>query len=310
MFYLQISQSPTSAFLRHQPKDIAPCGEVCSYGGTIDRNSEKVCPWPQIRKHFNCENIMKRMAYRNHKIIDPPPSHPPDDLLDDFTMFGEMPITQLHYHYENWTAKTKHFSAGLIDGIMQKLGRGENVNMYKDGICVQHTLQRHVQFIKGKRGFVVGTDLPWLEGMLLGFGARQVTTLEYAELVFDSPEIEAYTPYDFADKWLKGEIEPYDFGVTFSSIEHSGLGRYTDPLNPYGDLESMAQSWCMVKRGGMFAVGVEDSLNASSYILWNAHRVYGPKRLAQLTANWEVLEKALCADIFNHNFVVLRKPLE
>jgi len=62
-------------------------------------------------------------------------------------MFGEMPITQLHYHYENWTAKTKHFSAGLIDGIMQKLGRGENVNMYKDGICVQHTLHRHLQYI-------------------------------------------------------------------------------------------------------------------------------------------------------------------
>ena len=249
------------------------------------------------------------MAYRNQVIIDPPPTYPPDYLLDEFTMFGEMPILDLHYHYENWTDKAKYFPRELINDIIKKMKRGENINIYLHGICVQHTLQRYIQYIKDKRGFVVGTDLPWFEGMLLGFGARNITTLEYAHLVFESPEIESYTPYDFADKWLKGEIEQYDFGVTFSSIEHSGLGRYTDPLNPYGDLESMAQSWCMVKPGGMFAVGVEDSLNSSNYILWNAHRVYGPKRLAQLTANWKVLEKALCADIYNHNFIVLRKPL-
>ena len=248
------------------------------------------------------------MAYRNHQIIDPSPEYPPRFLLDEFTMFGEMPIRRVEYYNEHWTAKPKFFSNDVIADLKEKLRSGRNINMYQDGICVQHTLKRYLQYIKGKRGFVVGTDLPWFEGMLLGFGARNVTTLEYAELVFESPEIDAYTPYDFADKWLKGDIEPYDFGVTFSSIEHSGLGRYTDPLNPYGDLESMAQSWCMVKPGGMFAVGVEDSLNASSYILWNAHRVYGTNRLQQLTANWEVLEKALCADVFHHNFIVLRKP--
>ena len=71
----------------------------------------------------------------------------------------------------------------------------------------------------------------------------------------------------------------------------------------------MAQSWCMVKPGGMFAVGVVDSSNSKNVIVWNAHRVYGPKRLAQLTANWQVLEKALCADPGHHNFIILRKPL-
>ncbi|KAK2164184.1 hypothetical protein LSH36_68g16009 [Paralvinella palmiformis] len=127
--------------------------------------------------------------------------------------------------------------------------------------------ERYLHYIRGKRGFVIGTIKPWFEGMLLGFGARNITTLEYAHLVFESSEIEAYNPYDFADKWMKGEIKPYVFGVTFSSIEHSGLGRYTDPLNPYGDLESMAQSWCMVKPGGMSAVGVEDSLNSNNSIV-------------------------------------------
>ena len=80
----------TNGYLSHQPKDIAPCGEVCSYGGTVHPNTDQICPWPQIHKHFNCENIMKRMAYRNIPIIYPPPKYPPDYLLDEFTMFGEM----------------------------------------------------------------------------------------------------------------------------------------------------------------------------------------------------------------------------
>ena len=257
----------TNGYLSHQPKDIAPCGEVCSYGGTVPPNTDQICPWPQIHKYFNCDNIMKRMAYRNLPIIYPPPKYPPDYLLDEFTMFGEMPIIKNHYFKPQSTDSKKHISLTLIHDLIKKLKRGENVNSYHDGLCVQHTLKRHLHYIKGKRGFVVGTIKPWLEGMLLEFGARNITTLEYANLVFESPEIEAYTPYDFADKWLKGEIKPYDFGVTFSSIEHSGLGRYTDPLNPYGDLESMAQSWCMVKPGGMFAVGVEDSLNSNNSIV-------------------------------------------
>ena len=37
--------------------------------------------------------------------------------------------------------------------------------------------------------------------------------------------------------WLDGKWKPVDFIVTFSSMEHSGLGRYGDPLLPFGDLE-------------------------------------------------------------------------
>ena len=35
----------------------------------------------------------------------------------------------------------------------------------------------------------------------------------------------------------------FDAVVSFSSIEHSGLGRYGDALNPWGDLIASAQAW-------------------------------------------------------------------
>jgi hypothetical protein len=38
--------------------------------------------------------------------------------------------------------------------------------------------------------------------------------------------------------------------VTFSSVEHSGLGRYGDALNPWGDIIAIARAWCVTKQGG------------------------------------------------------------
>jgi len=128
----------TNGHLSHQPKDIAPCGEVCSYGGTVPPNTDQICLWPQIHKHFNCDNIMKRMAYRNHVIIDPPPTYPPDYLLDEFTMFEEMSIIEIQYYSTKLADFTKHFSLTFNHDVIQILKRGENVNVYPDCICVQH----------------------------------------------------------------------------------------------------------------------------------------------------------------------------
>ena len=47
-------------------------------------------------------------------------------------------------------------------------------------------------------------------------------------------------------------MDMFDFAVSFSSIEHCGLGRYGDPLNPFGDFEAVAQVWCMCKPGALF----------------------------------------------------------
>ena len=41
---------------------LPPCGEVCSYTGKVVR--ERKLLYPQLQKHIECDNIMKRMAYR------------------------------------------------------------------------------------------------------------------------------------------------------------------------------------------------------------------------------------------------------
>ena len=55
---------------------------------------------------------------------------------------------------------------------------------------------------------------------------------------------------------LEGDFPQFDAMVTFSSLEHSGLGRYGDSLNPWGDLITMAQAWCLLKPGARALVGI------------------------------------------------------
>ena len=243
-------------------------------------------------------------------MVYPPPKYPPRRLLKLFTMQGDMPIQKIAYYKpkSNDTTKISHFTQSSISGLIDKVINGNKVNPYNDGMCVEHTIKQYVDTIKGNRGVVIGTITPWLEAILLTNGASAVTTLEYSKLNFEDKRMNVYTPYTYAERYLSDNTQQFDFGATFSSLEHSGLGRYTDPLNPYGDLEAMAQAWCMIKPGGLFAVGIPVSADDKSFIVWNAHRVYGSKRLQHLTANWEVLGMVPCLDF--HKLIVLRKPIK
>ena len=95
---------------------------------------------------------------------------------------------------------------------------------------------------RGKRAFLsLLWQKPWLESLLLAHGAGEVTSLEYHEISSEHPKVSAVTPWRLADRYLSGTLEPFDLVASFSSIEHSGLGRYGDQLNPWGDLIAMAR---------------------------------------------------------------------
>jgi hypothetical protein len=153
-------------------------------------------------------------------------------------------------------------------------------------------LNKYIDQIREKRVLVVGTQVPWAEAMLINRGARKVITAEYNAISIGHPRSETITPYKLADKFVQGQVELFDAAFSYSSLEHTGIGRYGDPLMPHGDLEAMAQIWCMVKPGGYFFMAVPVSGNRKGcWYEWNAHRVYGEVRLQHLTANWEVLEE-------------------
>ncbi|CAF4162931.1 unnamed protein product, partial [Rotaria sordida] len=86
----------------------------------------------------------------------------------------------------------------------------------------------------------------------------------------------------------KGRKELFDSVWSYSSIEHDGLGRYQDPLNPYGDFQTMIKITCILKPGGFLFLGIP--VNTEDLLQYNLHRIYGPIRLPLLYRNFHVVE--------------------
>ena len=80
-----------------------------------------------------------------------------------------------------------------------------------------------------------------------------------------------YLPWELSKKYLSGELsEKFDLMVSYSSLEHGGLGRFGDAMHPWGDLVTMAKAWCLVKDGGEAVVAVPTAKQDT--IEYNAHR--------------------------------------
>ncbi len=232
------------------------CGDLCSYNFS---SSKQGVFWPSLRKNFECDNVLGRMLQYEPAKDWPPPKEVPAQMLRDFTTNGlcSMSTMYITQRYSSGSALTPFWSVELIESQMTDFRNGKQIGSYgrREDSCMNSALQKFNFAVKNKTGLVVGSERPWVEVISLLNGAAQVDTLEYGSIVTKHPKMRAWLPEQFALSALKNGPS-YDFAATFSSIEHSGLGRYGDALNPFGDFEVAAQVWCALKPGGLFFVAV------------------------------------------------------
>lgn len=163
--------------------------------------------------------------------------------------------------------------------------RRHNFGSYRESNYLYEYIQS-VPGIKNGSVLVIGSEKPWVEACALAAGAKKVVTLEYGLINSKHPQIQTMTPEEYRAAYISQKLEPFDVVVSYSSIEHSGLGRYGDALNPWGDIITIAKAWCVTQKSGILVLGVPTSEYRDS-IYVNAHRIYGPHRWAYLTANWK-----------------------
>ena len=73
-------------------------------------------------------------------------------------------------------------------------------------------------------------------------------------------------------------------------VHYVYLKRYGDAINPWGDLITMAKTWCIVKTDGLALLGLPSQFNKATgigSIGFNAGRLYGNVQLSHLFANWK-----------------------
>ena len=87
-------------------------------------------------------------------------------------------------------------------------------------------------------------------------GPAQVWTLEYGHFTSEYPGHTVIRPAEFRKQFLAGSLPAFHAVFSYSSLEHSGLGRYGDPLNPWGDILTVAEAWCAAGPSAQLAIAV------------------------------------------------------
>ncbi len=138
--------------------------------------------------------------------------------------------------------------------------------------------------VVGGHILVIGSQTPWIEAILLELGVPKIMTVDYTPILKPSD----WNTYSQRAEWsvIKTTGFQYNGIVTYSSVEHSGLGRYGDNLNPWGDLIAMAKAYCLTHPGGKLLIGVPSGYDA---VFFNMHRLYGPIQCSHLYTNWNAV---------------------
>lgn len=260
------------------------CGELCN----TTRNGTYGHFFNHINSTVNCKALFKTDYFdQSHGSLHAPQTIP-DELLSDFTMGYKMPVQYTYYDepYLGKNAKTNLWTKDLIDKWVSLARRGiltgnygvEETNALRDGL-------KNAPGLLNGRILVIGSETPWVESCCLEAGAKEVVTLEYGRITSLHSKVKTVTPSDFRFLYLNDSLGKFDAVVTFSSVEHSGLGRYGDALNPWGDIIAVARGWCVTKIGGSLTIGVTYNYD-NEYIEFNAHRWYGKLRYPYLCTNW------------------------
>jgi hypothetical protein len=171
-----------------------------------------------------------------------------------------MPISKswnicLAQRYEGKEGRTLDWNAPFINDYCAGIANGTVGGSY--GVEVAAYVRRAFlalprllgveRGLQGTTGMVLGSEFPWVECLAINEGADLVWTFEYSRIESTHPKLLAKPTKVMAAENLAGTLPLVDWIATYSSLEHSGLGRYGDAINPDGDKEAVAQAWCMLK---------------------------------------------------------------
>lgn len=147
---------------------------------------------------------------------------------------------------------------------------------------------------------------PWAEAILYWSAASQLpprktklTSVDFNPCILeDIPKdiiSECRSPLSFLKR--PDTTSLFDLTVSYSGIEHDGLGRYNDPINPDGDISAMREMWLLTRPGGVLLLAVpkagQNHQPRTALPIWGnkkiqilQHRAYGAERYMRLLAGW------------------------
>ena len=174
------------------------CGEVCDT--TKEGKPSKYFNY--VEKNFDCETLFASPdLFHRGSCSDAPPRTPPKQLMLNFTHNGKVRF-RLRYLDDSGDPEKR---MGATTWMRNEIDDRAKTEMYgcgygaKEAQNMKQALETYVE-PEGKRVLVIGTELPWIETILVRLGALEVVTVDYADIKSEHPKIRAITPSQWAQE--------------------------------------------------------------------------------------------------------------
>ncbi|EDZ92861.1 protein of unknown function DUF268 [Limnospira maxima CS-328] len=208
----------------------------------------------------------------------PPPKQIPTELKVDFTLGDRIPV--IYSYYNNTRTSPVHISMQDYDNAFYQL---ENGSFKYYGRTLHDLLNALNKYsVLNKSVLIFGLAGINCDAISLWKGAGNVYVIDYNLPVSEHPQVQVLSYQDYISSNIQADV-----GISISSFEHDGLGRYGDPINPNGDLEAMKLAKKLIKKDGLLFFSVPIGQDC---VVWNAHRIYGKIRLPMMLDGWEILD--------------------
>ena len=154
---------------------------------------------PQLQYEFNA---FKENGYR--QLVWPPPEHLPSKLLNAYLMDGR---AALWY----WRFVEKQNGGNGYDWpkeLIEKEGKEPlTCGLYNSPNCKLVVDKYASEYIKNKRGLVLGSQTPWVESALVVAGAEKITTIEYMTIHTTHPKLDYIHPFNLSVMFNDGKTK-------------------------------------------------------------------------------------------------------
>ncbi|KAJ0392712.1 hypothetical protein P43SY_009387 [Pythium insidiosum] len=262
---------------------------------------------PSEPTRIKCEPANDRVK-PELRIATFPPTNMPADLCSAYTMDGRIPVRKRYFDDQTDLDRTYEArSRDFIDDLVTRAKARETLYYGEADEYLFAALDEYP--IRGKHVLIVGSTFPWYESVCIAMEAASCTTIDYNKLRYDHPKIATFTLAEFQ---TLAPRKQFDVILSISSLEHDGLGRYGDPLDPDGDFKAMREL--------LQYVNVDQAANPTRLFLavpvgpdaliWNSQRIYGPLRLPLLLEAWNIVDSfGFAKGDFSAPFSVSHQPV-
>ena len=155
------------------------------------------------------------------------------------------------------------------------------------GKMIRDAINKVPSLDKNAKTLIGGSVSPWVESICLANQFTNITTSDYEVRKVEDDRIKFVHANELGDT-------KFDLIISFSSIEHDGLGRYGDPINPYGAFNAVDEFHESLNTNGHLLCGIptlpKEVKSQVTRVAAHRHIIFSENSVKKLFRKFKILD--------------------